>query len=63
MAITVTPVPEGRYKEGNKTVVIADLVFSGSYQDDGSTSTLLASDLKLNKMFHIGVQGGAARPR
>lgn len=47
--------PAGALKQ-----VVRDLTFSGNYQDDGSTSTLLARDVGLKRMFFIGVQGGTA---
>lgn len=61
MAIAATR-PTG-YKDGppgSLKEVIRDLVFSGSYQDDGTTSTLLASDVGLKRMFFIAVQSGTA---
>jgi hypothetical protein len=64
MAVAAT-VPSGYHDApgaGNLKFLVRDLVFSGSYQDDGSTSTLNASDtnIKLKKFFWIGIQSGAA---
>jgi hypothetical protein len=47
--------PPGAMKQ-----VVRDLVFSGSYQDDGSTSTLVPADVGLNRFFWIGAQSGVA---
>jgi hypothetical protein len=61
MAITATK-PAG-YRDGppgSLKMVVRDLVFSGSYQDDGSTSTLVPSDVGLKRFFGIFSQSGAA---
>jgi hypothetical protein len=58
MAITVTRVTS--YSAGNTKHRICDLVFSGNYQDDGSTSTLVPADVGLRKFYGIFSQSGAA---
>ena len=63
MAIAVTK-PRNGYRDGpgggHLKFLVRDLVFSGSYQDDGSTSTLNASDVGLNVIHGIFTQSGAA---
>jgi hypothetical protein len=58
MAIAATRVTS--YNAGNTKHRIVDLVFSGSYQDDGSTSTLVPSDVGLRRFYGIFSQSGAA---
>jgi hypothetical protein len=40
--------------------VVRDITFSGSYQDDGTESTLLPSHFGLKRFFFLGSQSGAA---
>jgi hypothetical protein len=58
MAIAATRV--AGYNAGNVKHRIVDLVFSGSYQDDGSTSTLVPSDVGLRRIYGIFSQSGVA---
>jgi hypothetical protein len=58
--MAVTPARITSYTAGNVKHRIVDLVFSGSYQDDGSTSTLTASDVGLKRMYGLFSQSGAA---
>jgi hypothetical protein len=60
MAITATAVRGASYTAGNKKHRIYDLVFSGSYQDDGSESTLNASDVGLTRFYFITAQSGVS---
>jgi hypothetical protein len=58
MAVAATHVTG--WVTGNKKARIADLVFSGNYEDDGSTSTVTAAQLRLKKIEGVFVQSGAA---
>jgi hypothetical protein len=61
MAITASR-PSG-YPDGvpgKLKFLVRDLTFSGSYQDDGSTSTLVPSDVGLKRFFGIFSQSGTA---
>jgi hypothetical protein len=58
MAITATHVHS--YSAGNTKHRMYDLTFTGSYQDDGSTSTLVPSDVGLKRIYGIFTQSGVA---
>ncbi len=61
MAVTATK-PSG-YKDGPAgalKMALRDIVFSGSYQDDGSESTLLPSHFGMKRFFFLTAQSGVA---
>jgi hypothetical protein len=58
MATTATRVVN--FVAGNKKFRIYDIAFSGSYQDDGSESSVTAAQVGLKKIEAAIVQAGAA---
>lgn len=61
MAVTATkPAGSKDGPAGATKTAVRDVVFSGSYQDDGSESTLLPSHFGMKRFFFLTAQSGVA---